>query len=555
MADSIMTNNAPYLHIEIDGEQHKLQPAGEERGAPLSDLLRRAGHPLNTRCGGRGVCDGCRVDVVTGHVVQRDSGQAATGSIRACEHAVNGTETLLRVPPRSSLKHKPQIVAEYQICIPAAHDPIVHLHADELRLGRPLGAAVDIGTTTVAVMLVDLKTGQSIARTSRFNEQIHLGDDVVTRINLCMGNPAMLTELQHAVAFLTLIPLLEEAVTAARRSLADLRCITFAANTTMLHLLAGVDPTPMGVSPFTPAFLGHEIYRAGQILGDSPVPPNTPCHLLPGAAAYIGSDLTAGIVATGLIYEPGPSLLIDIGTNGEIILKHGNRLIGCATAAGPAFEGNRLSCGMRAVDGAISHVHIDGDEVSVDIIGGGQPVGICGSAYVDFLAQAHAAGVLCETGRFDDSFGSAVADRLMPWDDGHDVAFRLAWGRGKAPIVVTQRDIAALLQAKAAIAAGTLTLLDQFGLSTADITTVYLAGGFGTHLDRPAAIACGLLKGFFPQQIRAVGNTSLAGAYLALMDAGLLNEMSRAAQAVQIVELNLDPSFESRFIDQLTLTG
>ena len=601
------------LEIEADGERHVLQPTEADRHTAISSLLRHAGLPLNTRCGGRGVCDGCRVDMVRGRVIHLHTGTYVSPddnhphSLRACEHSIDSTETLLRIPPRSSLRHHPQIVSDYQTCIPAAHDPLYaemeipaqadpiaqilalhpgspvevtdeapkalcdnplvafavehgpkHRTATRIRAKTPviLGAAIDIGTTTVAVMLVDLKTGKPIARASKFNEQIHLGDDVVTRINLCMVDNTMLGQLQRAIARQTLLPLLQQAVSEAGHSLREITCLTMAGNTTMLHLLAGVDPSPMGVSPFTPAFLGHEVCSALSLFGDSGLRPNARCHLLPGAAAYIGSDLTAGIVATGLLYEIGPSLLIDIGTNGEIILKHGNRLMGCATAAGPAFEGNRLSCGMRAVEGAISHIEIAAGKVAIETIGGtSDPVGICGSAYVDFLAGANAAGVLGDTGRFDTAAAGPLADHLMPWADGHDVAFRVAYGPGRQPIVISQRDIASLLQAKAAIAAGTFTLLDRFSLKPSDIETVFLAGGFGTHLNRPAAIACGLLRGFAPEQIRAVGNTSLAGAYLALMDSSLTNEIARAATAMEVIELNLDPSFEARFIDELALSS
>ncbi len=404
-------------------------------------------------------------------------------------------------------------------------------------------------------MLIDLSDGKVLARASKFNEQIHFGEDVVTRINLCMVNTEMVGQLQRSIARQTILPLLQQTTMACGRNLGDIRCITLAGNTTMQHLIAGIDPTPMGVSPFTPAFLDYTVATAASVFGDCGLRPETSCHLLPSAAAYIGADLTAGIVATGVLYEPRPCLLIDIGTNGEIILKHGDRLIGCATAAGPAFEGSRLSCGMRAVEGAISHIDLSPTDVTYTTIGDGAPVGMCGSAYVDFLAKAYAVGLLNHIGRFNSGIGGPLGERLMPGSDGRDIVFRVAHGPGRQPIVVSQCDIAVLLQAKAAIAAGTHTLLDRFGLKACDIEKVFLAGGFGTHLDRSSAINSGLLRGFTTDQVRPVGNTSLAGAYLSLMDAGLLAEMVRAAKAVEIVELNLDPLFESRFIDELTLSG
>ncbi len=550
------------LEVEASGERHVLLPAPDEQSVVLSELLRRAGLPLNTRCAGRGLCDGCMVELTGGRVVHARSGDAVDASesveppqLRACEHRLDGTSAVLRVPLRSSLGHQPQIVSDYQVRVSCAHNPLVSVNGSALPV---LGAAVDIGTTTVALMLLDLSDGRVLARTSKFNEQMHLGDDVLTRINLCSTDATMLPQMQQAVARQTILPLLEQALEQSGHSMDAVRCLTLAGNTTMLHLLAGVDPTSMGFAPFTPTFLEHRSIDAGAIFGESvAINPKTPCHLLPGAAAYVGADLTAGIVATGLLYEPGPSLLVDVGTNGEIILKVGDRLLGCATAAGPAFEGARLSSGMRAADGAVSHVRIDPSTMTLhcEIIGGGKTpaIGVCGSAYVDFLATARAAGVLGTTGRFDREAAGALRDHLIPWSNGRDIAFRLAEGPGKQPVAVSQHDVASLLQAKAAIAAGILTLLGQANLTPAEIKTVYLAGGFGTHMDRAAAIACGLLPGFTPEQICPVGNTSLAGAMLCLMDASMLAETCAAARRVSVVELNLDPNFESCYIDQLSL--
>jgi len=606
------------LEVEASGERHVFTPAYADRSAALSEVLRRAGLPLNTRCGGLGLCDGCLIELVDGRLAHLHAGQTVSTTpggapklVRACEYCPDASAASIRIPLRSSLRHQAQIVSDYKIGVSFSHDPLYQQlrvpQADaagglaqaigHLRPGLPirispivdetfmprgdvyaglehrgdhrlvtrvsdlpectaLGAAVDIGTTTVVLMLVNLIDGNVIARASKFNEQMHAGDDVVTRINLCSSDPAMLNHLHHAVTSQTILPLLKEAIHEAGRSASEVRCMVFTGNTTMLHLLAGVDPSSMGIAPFTPGFLAHRVMNASGVFDDSPLPPEMPCHLLPSAAAYIGADLTAGIVATGLLYDPGPSLLVDVGTNGEIILKHGDQLLGCATAAGPAFEGAGLSCGMRAVGGAVSRVTITADPASVryDVIGspGTHPIGICGSAYVDFLADARAAGILTETGRFNLDAVAGLGNRIIRWD-GREIAFRLANGTGKQPIVISEHDIASLLQAKAAIAAGILTLLDQFHLRPHDIRNVYLAGGFGTHMDRSAAISCGLLPGFTPEKVCSVGNTSLAGAFLSLIDAGLLAETCATATQIRVIELNLDPNFEARYIDQLSV--
>jgi uncharacterized 2Fe-2S/4Fe-4S cluster protein (DUF4445 family) len=285
----------------------------------------------------------------------------------------------------------------------------------------------------------------------------------------------------------------------------------------------------------------------------SVLPPETPVRLLPGFSAYVGADLAAGCVCTGLLYDQGPRMLVDIGTNGEILLWHRGRLLATATAAGPAFEGGRLPNGARAVAGAVEHVafHERMFQPQLDLIpGASRIVGLCGSAYVDFLAQGRRIGLLEATGRF----------RTQTWDT-LPMIYRQEgdYGRGihlnpmDPSTLVTEVDVAELLQAKAAIAAGILTLLHRAGLAPADVRQIILAGGFGLHLDVGNAIACGLLPGFEPAQIEVVGNTSLGGAWLALVDRSVLPEMMVAIAAAEIVELNLEAGFEDSFIDQLAL--
>jgi uncharacterized 2Fe-2S/4Fe-4S cluster protein (DUF4445 family) len=252
-----------------------------------------------------------------------------------------------------------------------------------------------------------------------------------------------------------------------------------------------------------------------------------------------------------MAYRSDPCLLVDVGTNGEIVLKHGKRLIGCATAAGPAFEGAGLNCGMRAGDGAVSHIRLAGDPLrfETEVIGGGKPIGICGTAYVDFVTQAHRHGLINSRGR--------IAE---PWRESdlihelrHGRGFLVAQGRGQEPMVISEADVASFLQAKAAIATGVVCLLRRADLRPADIATLYLAGGFGFHMDLENLVGCGLLPGFDVSQIEVVGNTSLAGAYLALLDASVIAEMARISRTMELVELNLEPDFTAQYTDQLWL--
>lgn len=540
------------IHVDVltEAGSHALQFDRSPRDQSLADVLRRQGLPLNTRCGQRGVCEGCVIELLDGAILPLHDGGTirAHGNaieVRACTMRLPESGRLtLRLPPRSLLAHRPQVLTDFAINIPWAHDPLFQ---------GPLAAAIDIGTTTVVVALIDLADGNVLTRAAAFNRQMHLGDDVLSRINLCMIDKANIHAMRHAVVAETIAPLLDQCLREAGRRIDDLAGLTIAGNTTMLHLLIGADPTSMGLSPFTPTFLDHHITAAGAI-GLSAMPVDLPIHLLPGAAAYIGADVVAGALASGLIYDDGPSLLIDIGTNGEIILGRAGHLTACATAAGPAFEGAGLAAGTRAGDGAISHLtlHENPAIISFQVIGDAAAIGLCGSAYIDLIGEGRRLGLIDDRGRYRfDACGGAFAEYRAELDQL--TGLRLATGQGKRPLMVTERDLATLMQAKAAIAAGTLTLLHNQGLTPDQVRRVYLAGGFGMHLNLTSAIRAGLLPGFTPDQITLIGNSSLAGAYLATVDQSAIAALSSIAADLRTVELNLDPGFESRYIEQLLL--
>jgi len=521
--------------VFVRGERRtiSLKPADADR--PLTQVLRREGLALNTRCGEKGLCDGCLIDRVgpDGQVEQWRACQLTPAEL---EQRMSQAE--IRIPRRSLLAHDPQVVSNFKLRVPWADDPLIpDRRAD---VDRPLGLAVDLGTTTVAMMLIDLRNGRVLGRNAMFNQQMEFGDDVLTRINLC---PDSLEVLQKAVVANTLVPLVERTLESAGRDAADLVSYAIVGNTTMLHLLAGVDPTPLGLAPFTAAFLDHRVYGAT----DLGLPGDGEVHLLPGAAAYVGADLIAGCLATGQAYDERTTLLVDVGTNGEIILKHDDRLEGCATAAGPAFEGAKLSAGMRAADGAIEHLDFEGDnlDIAVEVIGDIEAVGVCGSAYLDLLAGGRRIGLLNDAGRFD-----LEHPAIEPGYGSRQLTLARADGR---VVGVSEIDIASLLQAKAAIGAGIVSLLARRKITPDRVDAVYLAGGFGRHIRPASAVGCGLLPGFRPEQVEAVGNSALAGAYLALLDRTTLDEMSRIAERIEVVELNLEPDFQNNYIEHLAL--
>jgi uncharacterized 2Fe-2S/4Fe-4S cluster protein (DUF4445 family) len=537
--------------VELDsGERREIHAARAELS--LADALAENGLPLNTRCGQRGLCRGCEIELREGSLAT-DSGEiAAPAVVKACRAHPTG-DVAIRLPARSRIEHRPQIGETFEIGVPYAHQPLFPFVSGQ----RDTAFAVDIGTTTVVVLLVDLASGEVLSRAGDFNAQIRFGDNVVTRIDAAR-KPGNLAAMQRAIVTETIQPLLLRACERAGRTAERIAGGAVAGNTTMLHLLAGEDPTPLGVAPFTPRFIaGKEISVASIHLAAGGLEPETRIQLLPGVAAYIGADITAGIFATGMMFDSTPGLLVDIGTNGEIVLHAGRKLFGCATAAGPAFEGCGLRCGTRAREGAVSDLRFSLNPFQLETkVIGNVPLtrsnGICGSAYLDFLAVARSCGLLGVAGRFD----STAWEKLPAQNrfiNGGERAFRFAAKNAADDVRVSEADVALLLQAKAAIGAGVEVLLETAGIRASDVGRVYLAGGFGMHLNVAHAIAIGLLPGFRVEQVRVVGNTALAGALLALVDRTTLDEMENLRAQVEVVELNLTDGFEDRYVEHLLL--
>ena len=539
------------LHVVLESGEHRQIPVTGDARA-LAEVLAAHDLPLNTRCGQRGLCRGCEVTLLDGSLVTDHDIIHAPATVQACRAQLTGTARLL-VPARSRIEHRPQVGETFEIAVPYAHQPLFA----PVPGGRDTAFAVDVGTTTVVVLLVDLVTGDVLSRAGAFNAQIRFGDNVVTRIDVARA-PAACAALQQAIVMETIQPLLLRACERAGRSLARVAGGAIAGNTTMLHLLVGEDPTPLGIAPFTPNFIaGRQVLAAEIGLAAAGLAPATPLQLLPGIAAYIGADITAGVFASGMVFDPAPSLLVDIGTNGEIVLQSGGKLTACATAAGPAFEGCGLRCGTRAREGAVSDLQLTLAPWHLDtaVIGGiplARANGICGSAYVDFLASARRAGLLGGNGRLVAAAWDGLPARHR-WAEDGERALRLTDPNGAGALRISEVDVALLLQAKAAIGAGIEILLQAAGIRAADLSRVYLAGGFGMHLNVANAIAIGLLPGFREDQVRVVGNTALAGALLALVDRSTLEEMEGLRARLEVIELNLAEDFEDHYIDHLML--
>lgn len=561
----------PSIELHFRGRSMRIGIPQQSIPVPLSTLMRRAGVPLNTRCGERGVCESCLVQPTHGRFCNMQSNCDVdgrwSGTIRACQHTVHPAPAArIEIPDRSLLEHRASVVTDFHQPALSRFDPIWRADADfdgcqwnarvsTGHVSQPLGVAVDVGTTTVVVLLIDLASGETIAQASDFNQQIRFGDDVLTRITLA-SDPPMRDELRRVLVEETIVPLIRQAAGTVEVDVGSVVCGAVCGNTTMLHLLAGEDPTPLGVMPFSPVFLEHRmlggdlLWPWGRASGIAPV-----MHLMPGCSAYVGADISGGMIATPLLVSPTPAILLDVGTNGEMVLRgRDGRLIGCATAAGPAFEGSGLSSGVRAVEGAVTHVRIDpsSHQFKLDQIGRGRPIGLCGSFYVDFIAEAHAAGLIDDDGRFTAaSIGRDPTRFLRTECDG--MSMRIVRGMGGIDLRVTERDIARIQSAKAAIAAGLCTMLSDVGLTPTDVHTLYLAGGFGMHLDVTRAIAMGLLPGFKPSQVRVTGNSALAGAWMCLCSTDALRDAIAVSQHLRVLELNAHPEFENLYIDMLRL--
>lgn len=515
----------------------------------LTDLLLRHGLPLNARCGQRGLCRGCMVELVEGSLIDEQGRRVDSGcAVRSCRMRVPVDATVVVKPQaQARIGEAARIAESFVIDTPCQLAPSCPLSG-----GKDTGFAVDVGTTTVVVLVADLTSGEVLARAGDFSAQIRFGDNVISRIDAAR-DPALRSEMRRTLIEETLKPLLASACQRAGRDPSRLAGGTIAGNTAMLHILADVDPSPLGTAPFTPVFLAGRTFDSAQLGLISSSQPAIPLRLLPGLAAYLGADISAGIHATGMMFDPKPSLLVDMGTNGELVLHHDGKLAGCATAAGPAFEGAGLSCGTRAQAGAICGIqlHARPFDIQLATLAGHDPEhGICGSAYIDFLAEGQRHGLLAPNGRFDPDAWQQLPDpyRSESSEDG-----RILRLQGPDSPSISEVDIAHLLQAKAAIGAGLQILLRHCGLAATEVGKVHLAGGFGMHVNITHAIAIGLLPGFRPEQVQVVGNTSLAGALLALLDRHALEEMEVLRRDIEVIELNEQPDFEDAYIDHLAL--
>jgi len=516
------------IHLTSEGKRCTVQAA---EGACVADLAAVAGFPLNQSCGGKGTCGTCTVRLghgrylISGEEVQIELGHHREA--KACRTLVAGSECSLIIPGTTILQTGGQIHDEF-------NQPTLSTRsAAALREG--LGVAVDIGTTTVVVMLVDLADGSILGRAAEFSRQLCMGDNVATRIAYCV-DPENISRLQNLLVSETIFPMIGKLCRKHFQSLEKIRRIVFSGNTVMSHLALGLSPVSIGRIPFEPLKKVFEPVAASAI-GLTGCPSAT-VYTIPAVSGYVGGDIVSDLFISNLWKRSGLNLLVDIGTNGEIVLADNGQMLATATAAGPAFEGAGMAHGMYAGPGAIEHIAFPGGHLEYSVIGKARPKGLCGSAIVDFIAAGFEAGLINFMGRMN-----APAFEIVPAaESGRDGA-----------VTVTEADIAELLKAKAAVYAGIKTLLDRTGRRRDGLDRIILAGGFAAHLNLKNAVMLGLLPDVPLEKYEIAGNGSLAGAYALLLDDALLEQMIALSEKPQVFNLAETAEFESNFVDALAV--
>jgi len=498
----------------------------EEGESVLSALRRVDPSALDAPCGGAGTCGKCRVRVISGTAspagpeeLRRLGPTAlAEGYRLACRlTAVDG------LVAAAEGRGGAAVIREHFTAIQGDIDPL----RDE---PGSCGVAVDIGTTTVAAYLVDYGEKAVVATASCLNRQRAFGADVIARIDRAMTGSAALAELAELIR--ADIRILTEQLLAKTGTWADqLKDFAIVGNTTMLHLFAAVDPSGIATAPFTPAFT-HLVRGRAENYG---LPyPGASLVLGPSIAGYVGADITAGIRAVAMEQAPGPVLLLDLGTNGEMALGDRTGILTCATAAGPAFEGAAISCGVGGVAGAVDTVYWEGTELKHTTIGGLPPIGICGSGIIDAAACLVSAGIADETGAFTESYAAT----------GFPIA-------GDGAVLFTQADLRQIQLAKAAVAAGIATMLQERGITAAQVDKVYLAGGFGSYLRPESAALIGLIPPELLPKVEAVGNAAGHGAVRMLLFKGEADALEALRERTRYVELSNSAFFRDQFIEEM----
>ena len=463
------------------------------------------------------------------------------------------------IMPIETLRRLPRIVREGDWKVTATissleHPPEITCLESGDRRSRMLGLAVDVGTTTIVGQLVDLLSGEVVATSSEYNRQVSKGEDVIARMMYSeeMGVEELTTLARDTVnsVISSLLKISSERLDSEITTM-DVVGASVSGNTIMTHFFVGLDTTHIRLEPYVPV-AHHMPPRSGHDLGMD-IHPSSRVLLFPSRAGYLGGDVVADILASGMHTSEDLTLLIDVGTNGEIVLGCSEWLVSCACSAGPAFEGGEVSCGMRAMHGAIDSIRINDDlSTSYHVLGDERPNGICGSGLIDLIAEMYSNAIIDRKARIQE----LAIERIRHGEEGMEyvVEWNERLGDGSVgDLVVTDADLQNVLRTKAAIFGAATVLLKKMEEDLDDISEVVIAGGFGNHLDIDRAISIGMFPDIPRSRYRFIGNGSLGGARLALLSKNMRREMVDVFEKLTYIELSVDNDFYDEFSSSLFL--
>lgn len=502
----------------------------------ILEFLREKNIHIDAACNGLGVCGKCKIklestDVSTSERKLLGEENIKSGYRLACMHSIDEVDKEFILKSFESEK-KPDSIVLTESFTPK----IIHTNIQE-----KYGIAIDIGTTTVAMELIDLKNAKIISKVADVNSQVKFGFDVMSRIAFTLENKEGLSTLQKSIVD-TLNTLINKLLDESKIKSEDIAELVVSANTTMCHILLGESVESLGKFPFLPRFT--EVKRV--CAKDIGIDIDATLITLPHISGFLGSDIVSGVYASGICDDKDKNILfIDIGTNGEMLLKTDNNLLATSCAIGPALEGMNISCGIRAGIGAIDDFHIDEAGISYTIIGNTEPIGICGSGVLSMVRELLKAGFINKMG--------AIDKKCL--DSNH--SFIKADNSGKPFIKIndnlyfTAKDIRQVQLAKGAILSGIRTLIKKAGIETCDITRVCIAGQFGKYISMESFFGVGLLSKEFEGKVEYLGNTSLTGAYMALLDKNAIEYMTEISVETEYFELSKLEEYEKIFAKAL----
>lgn len=526
------------------------QPDGKrgvfKAGTTVLEAARTLGVDINTVCGGTGACGKCVVRIASGETPPPSAAERRHISVRnlrkgyrlACLQEI-ACDMVISVPGES--RTGSQRLQTEGLDTPVKLDPVEGGDAPDL------GFAADIGSTKLAGYLLDLRTGKVLAVSTAMNPQIPYGEDIISRIAYAIQSPENNAAL-HETLVEGIRKLLADACRDAGESPENVRESVLVGNTAMQHFTLGTDTYPLSRSPFMPENLSHRNLLPDMLNLSS----NSRVYIPPLIAGYVGADCVAATLATGVHKADETSFLMDIGTNTEIVVGDRDRLVACSCASGPAFEGAHIKHGMRAATGAVEGVWINPEtlEPSIKTIDDAAPIGICGSGLIDLLSEMLKTSIIDSSGRLNRVNHPRIREQ------GKGIEYVLAW-RGDTSlnedIAVTQLDIRELQKAKAAIYSGAYIAMNRLSLAPSDIKHVYMAGAFGTYIDRQSAMTVGMIPEFTRNNIQQVGNAAGTGARMMLLSEAARSEAQRIPGQVDYIELAATPHYNREYLDALML--